>query len=43
MSKVSLNTLAPDFTLSDFEGKSISLTDFRGIKHVLLVFNRGFV
>ena len=43
MPKVSLKTPAPDFTLNDFEGKSISLTDFRGKKNVLLVFNRGFV
>jgi peroxiredoxin len=43
MPKVSLNTPAPDFTLDDFEGQPISLNDFRGEKHVLLVFNRGFV
>jgi len=43
MAKVTLNTSAPDFTLSNFEGQPISLADFRGKKHVLLVFNRGFV
>lgn len=43
MSKVALNTPAPEFTLSDFNGKAVSLSDFRGKAHILLVFNRGFV
>jgi peroxiredoxin (alkyl hydroperoxide reductase subunit C) len=43
MPKVSLNTPAPDFTLRDFQGEPVSLSDFRGKAHVLLVFNRGFV
>ena len=42
MSKVELNTPAPDFTLTDFQGNEVSLSDFRGSKNVLLVFNRGF-
>jgi peroxiredoxin len=42
MSKVELNTPAPDFTLTDFNGNKVSLSDFRGRKNVLLVFNRGF-
>ena len=29
---------APDFTLTDLDGKSVSLGDFRGKKHVLLEF-----
>jgi peroxiredoxin len=33
---------APDFTLDDKDGNSVSLSDFRGEKHVVLVFNRGF-
>ena len=41
MSRAELNKPAPDFTLTDFNGKEISLTDFQGNKNVLLVFNRG--
>ncbi len=43
MPKVALNTPAPDFSLTDFNGKEVKLSDFRGKTHVLLVFNRGFV
>ncbi len=43
MAKVSLNTPAPNFTLNNFQGQPVSLSDFRGQAHVLLVFNRGFV
>jgi len=43
MPKIQLNTSAPDFTLSDHQGKSISLSDFHGLNHILLVFNRGFL
>jgi hypothetical protein len=42
MPKVALNTPAPDFTLLDFKGESIRLSEFRGKKYILLVFNRGF-
>ena len=42
MSRVELTTQAPNFTLNDFNGKSVSLTDFAGQKNVLVVFNRGF-
>jgi peroxiredoxin len=42
MSKVEMNTLAPDFTLVDLDGNKVSLSDFRGSQHVVLVFNRGF-
>lgn len=40
--RVKLNQPAPDFTLADFNGNEVSLSDFRGKKNVLLVFNRGF-
>jgi peroxiredoxin len=42
MSKISLNTSAPDFALDDFQGRLVRLADFRGKKNVVLVFNRGF-
>jgi peroxiredoxin len=34
--------IAPDFTAADASGRTVRLSDFRGIKHVVLVFNRGF-
>lgn len=34
--------IAPDFTLADVVGRSVRLSDFRGNRHVVLVFNRGF-
>ena len=43
MPKVNLNTPAPDFSLPDYEGRPLRLSDFRGKSHVVLVFNRGFV
>jgi peroxiredoxin len=42
MARVQLNIQAPDFTLTDFNGKSVSLADFLNKKNVLVVFNRGF-
>lgn len=42
MPQVSLGTPAPNFTLSNFRGEIVRLTDFRGKSHVVLVFNRGF-
>lgn len=32
MPKVELSTRAPDFTLDDYTGKSVSLSDFTGKK-----------
>lgn len=37
-----MNQTAPDFSLADFNGNEVRLSDFRGSKNVLLVFNRGF-
>jgi len=39
---VELNKPAPDFTLSDFNGNEVQLSDFLGKKNILLIFNRGF-
>lgn len=43
MPKVEINTPAPDFSLTDFRGKPVRLSGFRGRSPVLLVFNRGFL
>ena len=43
MPQVTTDTIAPDFHLPDLEGNPIRLSDFRGRKNVLLVFNRTFV
>lgn len=37
-----LNKPAPDFTLPEFDGKNVSLKDFRG-KSVILFFNEGLM
>jgi mycoredoxin-dependent peroxiredoxin len=42
LARVSLNQAAPDFSLADYHGNTVSLADFRGKKNVLLVFNRTF-
>ena len=42
MPRVSLSQTAPEFSLPDFSGVPVGLSDFRGEKNVLLVFNRGF-
>ena len=43
MPQVEMNTAAPDFTLEDFNGQEVRLSDFKGEKNVLLVLNRGFM
>lgn len=42
LARVKVGDLAPDFVLEDMDGKRISLSDFRGKKNVVLVFNRGY-
>ena len=42
MPQVTLNTPAPNFILQNFQGNTVSLSDFHSKSHVLLVFNRGF-
>jgi len=34
---------AKDFELIDTEGRTLRLSDYQGVKHVTLIFNRGFV
>ncbi len=41
--RVQIDTAAPDFTLADFRGQTVHLSDYRGEKHVVLIFNRGFM
>jgi peroxiredoxin len=36
------NPPAPDFSAIDSEGKAVQLSNYRGKKKVVLVFNRGF-
>lgn len=43
MARVEINTRAPEFTLLDFHGNRVALSDFTTRQHVLIVFNRGFV
>lgn len=43
MPQVELNRPAPDFTLEDYQGREVSLSQFKGRQPVLLVFNRGFM
>jgi peroxiredoxin len=35
-------TAAPEFSMTDSEGGVVRLSDYRGKKNVVLVFNRGF-
>jgi peroxiredoxin len=43
MSRIAVDLPAPDFELADYEGRPFRLSDQRGRKNVLLVFNRGFL
>ena len=41
LERVTVGSVAPDFTLEAFKGAPITLSDFRGKKNVVLVFYRG--
>ena len=43
MARVEIDAKAPDFRLEDFQGNTVSLSDFSGKKNILIVFNRGFM
>ena len=42
MNDIGLGKQAPDFTINDFNGQPYKLSDYRGKKHVVLAFLRGF-
>ncbi len=43
LAQVELNTPAPDFSLNDFNGKKVQLSDYKTQKNVVIVLNRGFI
>jgi peroxiredoxin len=40
---VAVGQAAPDFELTDVEGHTVRLSDYRHKKNVVLVFTRGFM
>ena len=42
MPVVAINQPAPDFSMPDSRGEMITLSEFKGLEHVILVLNRGF-
>jgi peroxiredoxin len=42
MPQVQIDKPSPQFTLKNFDGEPVSLSDYRSRKNVVLVFNRGF-
>lgn len=42
LERIKVGDRAPDFVLENMDGQRISLSDFRGKKNVVLVFNRGY-
>ncbi len=42
MVSIKIGDSAPNFTAVDSEGRTVRLSDYRGKKNVVLVFNRGF-
>ncbi len=41
LERVAVGTRAPDFSLQTLDGDTLTLSDFRGVKEVVLVFYRG--
>ena len=42
LQRIKVGQAAPNFTLEDMDGKTITLSDFREKKTVVLVFYRGY-
>ena len=42
LQRIKVGQPAPDFTLEDVDGKSVTLSEFRNQKSVVLVFYRGY-
>lgn len=42
-SEITENSSAPDFVLMDSEGRQVRLSNYRGGRNVVLIFNRGFL
>jgi hypothetical protein len=42
LERVKPGTPAPDFALSNHDGTTLRLSDYRGKKHVVMVFYRGY-
>lgn len=40
--RVQINTLAPEFELTNYQGRTVKLSEYHGKKNVVLIFNRGF-
>jgi len=43
ISEMAENRPAPDFELADSEGRQVRLSSYKGVKNVVLIFNRGFL
>lgn len=43
MAKQQEGVQAPDFSLNDFRGNPVRLSNFQGHRNVVVVFNRGFM
>jgi peroxiredoxin len=41
--EIAMYSSAPDFELTDSEGRQISLSSYKGVRNVVLIFNRGFI
>jgi peroxiredoxin len=40
---IAVGEAAPDFELTDVQGRTVHLSDYRGHRNVVLVFTRGFM